>query len=112
MQCRLPPDVARASRPLWRGHPARARCVPCCGWTLPPVQPFMWLLRCGSETLPPQRARRPRYKPGSDFRTPVESIGLQKPENLLWVAALRPAVVYWNFLAVLDNLIAFVTGAV
>jgi hypothetical protein len=28
----------------------------------------------------------------SDFRTPVESIGLQKPENLLWVAVEgRPA---------------------
>ena len=28
----------------------------------------------------------------SDFRTPVESIGLQKPENLLFVAALDNAV--------------------
>jgi hypothetical protein len=28
----------------------------------------------------------------SDFRTPVESIGLQKPENLLLAAALGPAV--------------------
>ena len=38
-------DVARASRPLWRGHPASAT----------------WLSPCGSETFLRQRAGRPRY---------------------------------------------------
>src|SRR5208337_2987332 len=47
-------DVEWASRPLWRGHPARAPSHIVCSGDGPP---------CGSGTLPPQRARRPRYRP-------------------------------------------------
>jgi hypothetical protein len=53
-----PSAVAQASRPLWRGHPAHAflhrvssRDGPLGSAKLP---------ACGSGTLPPQRARRPR----------------------------------------------------
>jgi hypothetical protein len=55
--------VARASRPLWEGHFTRALM----GLDLVPARPLFpggrgRLPGGGSGTLPPQRARRPRYE--------------------------------------------------
>ena len=65
-------DVARASRPLWRGHPARA------GWTL--ARPGGYSLLGGSVGSGPAGARRSRHS-GRDARAtlgdPMESGNLQ-----------------------------------